>query len=200
MKKTALLIALLFVSVSLADEKDKDIPEAIKISLHSIEIGEWYVKEEIVVENTGKKDYDGNISIWLNAPKADVWIGSKVKEYNVIDNIISVNLKDYGVNISSKHNRSIVVHYELKDKFEKKIIYSTDKMELTVKTSRYVRGSIPLEYKNNAYHASFKPEIGDIITIEIQREEKESNLFSLIVGLIAIFLGAVIVFLAARRR
>ncbi|KAA0013441.1 MAG: hypothetical protein FE041_02720 [Thermoplasmata archaeon] len=200
MKKLVLLIAIIMIATAChAGEKEKKQQETLEVNFHKVEIKEQYVKEEMVIKNNGKKNYDGNITIWTNSPKVNVLFDGYNEEYNILNNTASINLKKYGIEIPPLSNISIRIQYEIKGKFEKKIIHRTKEMEIIIRTDKFVRGrNISLEYKNDFYYSSFTPKIGEIISIEFM-EEKENDIIPFIMGLIAIFLGAIIIFLAARR-
>lgn len=196
MKKLLLLIAVILIAMPTEAGK-KEMLQMLKITLHEIEIEDGEVKEKLIFTNIGKKNYSDIIEIWICGDKAKAIFSGREKEFFVIDNNLSINLSHYGLRLQPSENFTISLEYKYKGDFIKKIYYRTDKMKIKVITDKFIRGNIPLEYKDGFYYAEFKP--NDDIKIEFYKEKKEDKL-PYLMGAIAIFLGIIIILLAIRKR
>ncbi|MEM1513685.1 MAG: hypothetical protein QXW78_00670 [Candidatus Thermoplasmatota archaeon] len=196
MKKIICLLCVIFVSISLADEKEI---ENIVIGKDEILIKEREVFEKINFKNIGKKDYKENLTIWAFSTNIEVSIEEKRINYEVKNNSIEISLKDFDATLAAGKNLTVILHYFINKKFEKKIIYPTDEIELKIISDDFLRGNIPLKYENSTYYCLYKPKLNDSLLIEFQEIEKNINPFFISIGIFAIFLGLVIIYLIFKR-
>ena len=197
MKRLLILLILLLPFCQSGEEK-KDI-EVIKIPLHIIEIKNDMVTEKIIFENIANHPYNNTLNIWLNTEEAKIKMDGVTDNFFLENNTISLNLSVYDFAIPPKGNISMDIEYEIKNKFERKIIYDTDKIEIKIQTNKFVRGNIPLKYENGIYFSSFDPKIGEKIIIEFEEKEGQ-NILVFLMGIISIILGIFIILLAIRKR
>ncbi len=186
----------MLVSISLADEKEV---ENIGIIKEEILIKGIDVFEDINFKNIGKKNYTENIIMWVCSSDADVSIEGKRIKYEAKDNIINISLKDFDIILLPGKNLTVRLHYLLDKKFEKKVIYTTDQIEIKIISDRFVRANIPIRYDNNTYYSSYKPKIDEYLLIEFQENEKNIDPIFISIGIFAIFLGLLIIYLIFRR-
>ncbi len=197
MKRLLILLILLLPFCQSGEEK-KDI-EVIKIPLHIIEIKNDMVTEKIIFENIANHPYNNTLNIWLNTEEAKIKMDGVTDNFFLENNTILLNLSVYDFAIPPKGNISMDIEYEIKNKFERKIIYDTDKIEIKIQTNKFVRGNIPLKYENGIYFSSFDPKIGEKIIIEFEEKEGQ-NILVFLMGIISIILGIFIILLAIRKR
>lgn len=197
MKRLLILLILLLPFCQSGEEK-KDI-EVIKIPLHIIEIKNDMVTEKIIFENIANHPYNNTLNIWLNTEEAKIKMDGVTDNFFLENNTILLNLSVYDFAIPPKGNISMDIEYEIKNKFERKIIYDTDKIEIKIQTNKFVRGNIPLKYENGIYFSSFDPKIGEKIIIEFEEREGQ-NILVFLMGIISIILGIFIILLAIRKR
>lgn len=197
MKRLLILLILLLPFCQSGEEK-KDI-EVIKIPLHIIEIKNDMVTEKIIFENIANQPYNNTLNIWLNTEEAKIKMDGVTDNFFLENNTILLNLSVYDFAIPPKGNISMDIEYEIKNKFERKIIYDTDKIEIKIQTNKFVRGNIPLKYENGIYFSSFDPKIGEKIIIEFEEREGQ-NILVFLMGIISIILGIFIILLAIRKR
>lgn len=197
MKRLLILLILLLPFCQSGEEK-KDI-EVIKIPLHIIEIKNDMVTEKIIFENIANQPYNNTLNIWLNTEEAKIKMDGVTDNFFLENNTILLNLSVYDFAIPPKGNISMDIEYEIKNKFERKIIYDTDKIEIKIQTNKFVRGNIPLKYENGIYFSSFDPKIGEKIIIEFEEKEGQ-NILVFLMGIISIILGIFIILLAIRKR
>ncbi len=197
-KYIALILLITLIPISQSGEEKRKI-EAIKIPFHSIEIDGEIVREKILFENIINRYYNDSLYFWVCVEKVEIKIGHFSLILYAENNTISLNLSQQGFYISPKGNISINLEYKIKNKFEKKIVYDTKELEIKIKTDKFLRGNIPLKYENGTYFSLFDPKIGEYIVIEFEKE-KEENILPFVMGIISIFLGIFIIFLAVRKR
>lgn len=187
-----MLLIILLATICMADEVKKEI-EVLKVDKHEINIEGRHVTEIISIRNIAKYNFNNSFHIWICSKEAKIYTNESAYYFNNIKNgNISLN-----ISIPPEKNVTLRIEYDIGNKFEKKIFYSTENMEIRIKTDRKIRGNIELEYRNGAYYYSFEPKKGDYIVIEF---EEKSNHVLTIAGIIAIALGIAFVFAALRRK
>ncbi|MEM2934939.1 MAG: hypothetical protein QXF32_01055 [Candidatus Thermoplasmatota archaeon] len=196
MKKIICLLCIIFISVSLADEKEV---ENIVMGREEIIINGGEVFEEINFKNIGKKNYTENLTVWTCSTNIEISIGGKRINYEVKNNSIEIYLKEFDAILMAGKNLTVRLHYFIDKKFEKKIIYQTDEIEIKIFSDDFLRGNIPLKYENSTYYCLYKPKINEYLLIEFHENEKNINPFFILVGIFAIFLGLLIIYLIFRK-
>lgn len=186
----------MLVSISLADEKEV---ENIAIANDEIIIKGGEVFEEITFKNIGKKNYTENLTIWTCSTNIEVSIGGKRINYEVKNNSIEIYLNDFDIVLIAGKNLTVRLHYFMDKKFEKKIIYQTDEIEIKIISDEFLRGNIPLKYENSTYYCLYKPKINEYLIIEFHENEGNINPFFISIGIFAIFLGLLIIYLIFRK-
>jgi len=186
----------MLVSIALADEKEV---ENIAIANDEIIINGGEVFEEINFKNIGKKNYTENLTIWTCSTNIEVSIGGKRINYEVKNNSIEIYLNDFDTVLMAGKNLTVRLHYFMDKKFEKKIIYQTDEIEIKIISDEFLRGNIPLKYENSTYYCFYKPKINEYLIIEFHENEGNINPFFISIGIFAIFLGLLIIYLIFRK-
>ncbi|MBC7081276.1 MAG: hypothetical protein H5T44_03420 [Thermoplasmatales archaeon] len=196
MKKIICFLFIMLISITLADEKEV---ENIGIANEEILIKGKDVFEDINFKNIGKKIYTENIKIWICSIDAEVSIEGKRFKYEAGNNTIDICLKDFDIVLLPGKNLIVRLHYLIDKKFEKKIIYPTDQIEIKIITDSFLRANIPIKYENNTYYSSYKPKINEFLLVEFQENEKSIDPIFISIGIFAIFLGLLIIYLIFRR-
>jgi len=175
----------------------------IKVEKDDISISGDKVTERIFFISTIGK-YNGTIEIWVPSDHYQVEYGGNELAGVMGGNIFEVNLGEQGIVIPAGGNISLNVSYSIKNKFEDRVIYPTDLMEINVNTAEYPRGNIPVEYKgNNMYTSNLKLlEKDDLIWIEFMKESSAGgmNEISILMGVVAILLAIILIAFAVKGR
>ncbi|MEA2054203.1 MAG: hypothetical protein U9O96_03670 [Candidatus Thermoplasmatota archaeon] len=205
MRKIAVIaIALSAVALLLMPYSASSPGDNIKVEKEDISIVGDEVNERIFFTSTLGK-YNGTIEIWATSnPK----IECEGKELAGVfeENIVEINLGENGIVIPAGGNISINVSYTIDGKFENRIIYHTDLMEINIESAKYPRGNIPIEYKGgNEYASTLKSlEKGDgfwVEFVEISPGGKTNiDILSILAGSVAILLAIVLIALAGKKR
>jgi len=184
----------MLISIALADEKEI---ENLCISKEEILIKGRDVFEDINFKNAGKKNFTENITIWVCSSSIEVSIGGNRINYKAKNNLINLSLKDFKISLPPGKNLTIRLHYLIDKKFEKKILYTTEELEIKILSDEFLRANIPIKYENKTYYSSYKPKVGEYIIIE--KNAKSIDPIFLSIGIFAIFLGLLIIYAIFRR-
>jgi hypothetical protein len=174
----------------------------IKVRKEEIRISGNEVNEKIFfISKLGT--YNGTVEIWVSSSNYELEYKGEKLEGILEGNVVELSLGDYGIVIPAGGNISINVSYILENKFEHKIIYSTDLVDIRIESSKYPRGNIPLEYKGDDVYTSslISREKDDYIWIEFMEKISggEINTTTLVIGLVAILAIIFIAFITKKR-
>jgi len=195
--KKWLLIAIIMSIPFCQAGGTKEKMENIHVISDEILIEDNVVNEKIVFLNTGKSNYSGEIYIWCCGNYGNFNFDEIEGIFRVENNNFTLNLSEYDFSLAHNQNFTVNLTYNIGKRFEKKIIYSTDEIEIMVFGNKMLKGNISFENKGGYYYSKINPKLNDKIWIEFVNEEKYN--LSFIGGIIAIIIGVFILLMALRK-
>jgi hypothetical protein len=141
-----------------------DIVKTIEVGNHTIHLEQ---KEDLNVQETllfnytfyyhtgnssgGKKplSYNESLYFWISGESKDVAIecqGLDVVFQRPLATNVTLNLGENNLSIPPNGHLIVNLSYSLPSPFDKKLVYKTDSLEITITAEDYPRGSIPIHY------------------------------------------------------
>lgn len=176
--------------------------ESIKIERVEINISEGDVSEHLWFSSTA--DYNGTLKFWMPSDKYSVeYMGNQLTG-TPDGNVLTIDLGGHNLTIPAGGNISVNVNYTIKDRFEYRVNYPTEEMDITVNSGKYPRGNIPIKYEGNGIYTSNLASLqeNDSFWIEFVGETSRGGAVSIstLAGAIAVLLAlAIIVFILKKR-
>jgi len=102
--------------------------------------------------NSGVKkplSYNGTLYFWISGKSKDVAIecqGLDVVFQRLVATNVSINLGENNLSIPPNGHLMVNLSYSLPPPFDKKLVYKTDALEVTIAAEDYPRGNIPIHY------------------------------------------------------
>gem|GEM_PF-1457558 len=93
--------------------------------------------------------YNGTLYFWISGKSKDVAIecqGLDVVFQRLVATNVSINLGENNLSIPPNGHLMVNLSYSLPPPFDKKLVYKTDALEVTIAAEDYPRGNIPIHY------------------------------------------------------